>query len=156
VPADQSTRLESELDRRPRVLIVEDNQINRTVVEAILHKLGVQTAVAHNGREGIEMAGAHAYDAILMDCMMPEVDGFKATREIRKGERNHDVPIIAMTSMSMPGDRELCMTAGMDDYLSKPLRRAELDAAIHRWLPIKPPVGHQDADNDDRSGTKVT
>jgi PAS domain S-box-containing protein len=122
-------------DRGQLVLIAEDNEINRTVVLALLAKLGLQAAVAHNGREAIEMAAGHDYDAILMDCLMPEVDGFQATRRIREGEGARHVPIIAMTALSMPGDRERCLAAGMDDYLSKPIRRVALDAAIHRWLP---------------------
>ncbi len=122
-------------DRGLLVLIAEDNEINRTVICALLGKLGLQTAVAHNGREAIEMAAGHDYDAIFMDCLMPEVDGFQATREIREAERDRRVPIIAMTALSMPGDRERCMTVGMDDYLSKPIRHPALEAAVQRWLP---------------------
>jgi signal transduction histidine kinase/CheY-like chemotaxis protein/HPt (histidine-containing phosphotransfer) domain-containing protein len=122
-------------DRDLLVLVAEDNEINRSVVEALLKKLGLQTAAAHNGREAVEMAAAHHYDAIMMDCLMPELDGFQATREIREAENGRHVPIIAMTALSMPGDRERCMAAGMDDYLSKPIRRSALDAAVERWLP---------------------
>jgi PAS domain S-box-containing protein len=134
----------------PAVLIAEDNEINRTVVLALLTKMGLQAAVAHNGREAIEMAAGHDYDAILMDCLMPEVDGFQATRHIREGEHARHVPIIAMTALSMPGDHERCLAAGMDDYLSKPIRRAALDAAMRRWLPAlasrvsAPSVGDDD------------
>jgi len=117
------------------VLVAEDNEINRTVIQALLGKLGLQTAVAHNGREAVEMAAGHAYDAIFMDCLMPDTDGFQATREIRRGENGHHVPIIAMTALSMPGDPERCLAAGMDDYLSKPIRTAALDEAVERWLP---------------------
>jgi PAS domain S-box-containing protein len=117
------------------VLLAEDDEINRIVAQALLAKLGVQTAVAHDGREAIAMAGAHDYDAILMDCMMPEVDGLQATRQIRAREGTSHVPIIAMTALAMPGDRERCLEAGMDDYLTKPVRLATLDAVIHRWLP---------------------
>jgi len=81
------------------------------------------------------MAAAHAYDAILMDCMMPEVDGLQATQEIRAAEGASHVPIIAMTALAMPGDRERCLAAGMDDYLSKPVRLETLGAVMHRWLP---------------------
>jgi|GEM_PF-2283140 len=123
------------IHRGQLVLVAEDNEINRTVVEALLAKLGLETAVAHNGREAMEMAAGYNYDAILMDCLMPELDGFQATREIRRGEGARHVPIIAMTALSMPGDRERCLAAGMDDYLSKPIRRNALDAALLRWLP---------------------
>jgi CheY-like chemotaxis protein/HPt (histidine-containing phosphotransfer) domain-containing protein len=126
-------------DRGLLVLIAEDNEINRTVILALLAKLGLQAAVAHNGREAIEMAAGHDYDAILMDCLMPEVDGFQATLRIREDEHARHVPIIAMTALSMPGDRERCLAAGMDDYLSKPIRRVALDAAIQRWLPADEP-----------------
>jgi two-component system sensor histidine kinase/response regulator len=121
------------------VLVAEDNEINRTVIQALLGKLGLQTAVAHNGREAIEMAAGHVYDAIFMDCLMPDTDGFQATREIRSGENGRRVPIIAMTALSMPGDPERCLAAGMDDYLSKPIRTVELNEAIERWLPAGTP-----------------
>jgi len=114
------------------VLLAEDEEINRVVAQALLAKLGVRSAVARNGREAVEMAGAHDYDAILMDCMMPELDGLQATREIRAVESTRHVPIIAMTALAMSGDRERCLLAGMDDYLSKPARLAALDAAIQR------------------------
>jgi CheY-like chemotaxis protein/HPt (histidine-containing phosphotransfer) domain-containing protein len=119
------------------ILVAEDNEINRTVVTALLNKLGLQVAVARNGREAIEMAGEHDYDAILMDCLMPEVDGFQATRQIREAEGALHVPIVAMTALSMPGDRERCFAAGMDDYLSKPIRGTALEGVIQRWLPTE-------------------
>jgi PAS domain S-box-containing protein len=122
-------------DRDLLVLIAEDEEINCIVTQALLTKLGLQAAVARDGREAIEMATAHDYDAILMDCMMPNVDGLQATRQIREAEGPSHVPIIAMTALSMPGDRERCLAAGMDDYISKPVRLSTLDAVIHRWLP---------------------
>jgi PAS domain S-box-containing protein len=114
------------------VLLAEDNAINRIVAEALLAKLGMETTVAHNGREAVNLAGAHDYDAILMDCMMPELDGLQATRQIRAAEDARRVPIIAMTALAMPGDREACLAAGMDDYVSKPVRLPALEAAIRR------------------------
>jgi PAS domain S-box-containing protein len=122
-------------DRGLLVLLAEDNKVNCKVAQALLTALGVQTAVAHNGREAIEMAAGHDYDAIFMDCDMPDVDGFQATRQIRAAEHDSHIPIIALTALSMPGDRERCLAAGMDDYLSKPVRRATLNTAIQRWLP---------------------
>jgi CheY-like chemotaxis protein len=86
-----------------------------SLVQALLAKLGVRTEVARNWREAVEMAGAEDYDAILMDCMMPELDGLQATREIRAAESTRHVPIIAMTALAMSGDRERCLLAGMDD-----------------------------------------
>jgi PAS domain S-box-containing protein len=122
-------------DGGPLVLVAEDNEINRLVAKVLLDKLGLRMAVACDGREAIQMASVHAYDAILMDCMMPEIDGLQATREIRAAEGAGHVPIIAMTALAMPGDRERCLAAGMDDYLSKPVRLETLGAVIHRWLP---------------------
>jgi CheY-like chemotaxis protein len=120
--------------REPVVLIAEDNEVNCTLAQALLHKRGVQTAIAHNGREAVAMAAARAYAAILMDCQMPDVDGYEATRQIRAAEHGRHVPIVAMTAHSMPGDRERCLAAGMDDYLPKPLRISQLDVVIERWL----------------------
>ena len=139
------------------VLVAEDNEINRAVVEALLAKLGLDSAVAHNGLEAMEMAAGYNYDAILMDCLMPELDGFQATRGIRKGEGARHVPIIAMTALSMPGDRERCLAAGMDDYLSKPIRRTALDAALLRWLPSneQPAPGDEEPQTESESDGEV-
>jgi PAS domain S-box-containing protein len=120
------------------VLLAEDNVINCIVAEALLTKLGMETMVAHNGREAVDLAGAHRYDAILMDCMMPELDGLQATRQIRAAEGSRRVPIIAMTALAMPGDREACLAAGMDDYVSKPVRLPALKAAIRRATSREP------------------
>ena len=114
------------------VLLADDEEINRVLGTALLAKLGYRTAIAHDGREAVEMAGACDYDAILMDCMMPAVDGLQATREIRAAEGTRRVPIIALTALAMPGDRERCLQAGMDDYLTKPVRLPALDAALRR------------------------
>jgi two-component system, sensor histidine kinase and response regulator len=118
----------------PLVLLAEDNKINRTVAIALLNKQGLRTDAALNGREAAEMALAGDYAAILMDCQMPELDGYEATRRIRAQERDRHVPIIAMTAHSMPGDRERCLAAGMDDYLSKPVRTEQLEAIVKRWF----------------------
>jgi two-component system, sensor histidine kinase and response regulator len=119
----------------PLVLIAEDNEINQAVAKALLTRSGLLTAIAHNGREALEMALANDYAAVLMDCQMPELDGYDATRAIRDAEGARHVPIIAMTAHSMPGDRERCLAAGMDDYLSKPVRAGQLQAVIERWVP---------------------
>jgi CheY-like chemotaxis protein len=100
----------------------------------MLGKQGVRTEIAHNGREAVEMALSHDYAAILMDCQMPELDGYEATRLIRDAERGRHVPIIAMTAHSMTGDRERCLAAGMDDYLSKPIRAEELATVMDEQL----------------------
>jgi CheY-like chemotaxis protein len=121
------------------VLVVEDDAINRTVVLALLAERALQTAIACDGRVAIEMVARDHYDAILMDCMMPELDGFQATREIRAAEYGSHVPIIAMTALTGPADRARCLGAGMDDYLTKPLFGANLNAALDRWLAPAPP-----------------
>ena len=128
----------------PRILIAEDNEINHAVAKALLIKQGLQAAIAHNGREAVEMASAGNYAAILMDCQMPELDGYEATRRIRAAEGARHVPIIAMTAHSMPGDRERCLAAGMDDYLSKPVRAEQLESAMARWLTGHDPVTQTD------------
>jgi CheY-like chemotaxis protein len=123
---------------RARVLIVEDNAVNQMVAARLLEKLGCRVDVAANGREAVEMVGLLPYDAIFMDCQMPEMDGFEATQEIRRREGSsvHRL-IIAMTANAMQGDRKRCLDAGMDDYVSKPMRKADLTEALERHLPKK-------------------
>ncbi len=126
-----------------RVLIVEDNAVNQMVAARLLEKLGCRVDVAANGREAVEMVGLLPYDAIFMDCQMPEMDGFEATQEIRRREgSSFHHPIIAMTANAMLGDRERCLDAGMDDYVSKPIRKADLTETLERHLPqnLKPNV----------------
>jgi diguanylate cyclase (GGDEF)-like protein len=118
----------------PLVLVVDDDEISCAVAKAMLAKRGVRTEVAHDGLEAVQMAGASEYAAILMDCQMPELDGYEATRRIRAAEGDHHVPIIAMTADSRLGGREPCLQAGMDDYLAKPLRDDQLDDALRQWL----------------------
>jgi two-component system, sensor histidine kinase and response regulator len=132
----------------PLVLVAEDNEINDAVAKALLIRQGLRATVAHNGSEAVEMALENDYAAILMDCQMPEVDGYEATRRIRGSEHGRHVPIIAMTAHSMPGDRERCLAAGMDDYISKPVRPEQLQSVMKRWLsdyePRIPPDGIDD------------
>ena len=111
-----------------RILLAEDNVVNRAVAAAILGKCGHTIVHAVNGREAVEAAVREAFDIIFMDVQMPEMDGFEATRRIREGEEpaGRHTPIVAMTAHVMAGDRERCLTAGMDDYLSKPLNKIEL------------------------------
>jgi len=135
LPAPKRVKKRSS-ERGQTVLLAEDNEINRMLAEVLLGDLGLETEVASHGREAIEMAAARQYEAIFMDCQMPVVDGFEATREIRAAEVGRRVPIIAMTALSMPGDRERCLAAGADDYLTKPIRLEELEAIVERWLPL--------------------
>jgi len=122
--------------RTSRLLLAEDNPINREVALAMLRSLGVAADTAEDGRAAVEAAARGGYDLVLMDCQMPEMDGFTATRAIRAREAGGSsrLPIVALTANAMRGDREACLEAGMDDYLSKPFSRAQLQAVIERWL----------------------
>jgi CheY-like chemotaxis protein len=122
---------------RGRILLVEDNPVNQEVAVAMLGKLGWVPDVAGNGREALAALNRMAYDLVLMDCQMPELDGFETTRRIRALEPatlNPRVPVIAMTANAMQGDMQLCLDAGMDDYIAKPIRSGELMSKIERWL----------------------
>jgi CheY-like chemotaxis protein/HPt (histidine-containing phosphotransfer) domain-containing protein len=134
------------------VLIAEDNDINCVVARALLNKRGLQVDIAHNGREAVEMAAKHNYAVIFMDCHMPEVDGFEATRRIRAAASERRVPIIAMTALSMAGDRERCLAAGMDDYVAKPIRGEQLEEVLERWLAPGPAEGEPAVANQGTQG----
>jgi CheY-like chemotaxis protein/HPt (histidine-containing phosphotransfer) domain-containing protein len=119
------------------VLLVEDNEVNRQVAQRLLTLSGVSFSVAENGQEAVDALAERNFDAVLMDCQMPVMDGYTATRVLRQREtETHGarVPIIAMTANAMAGDREKCLGAGMDDYLSKPLNRALLEQTLRKWL----------------------
>jgi CheY-like chemotaxis protein len=118
-----------------RVLLAEDNPINRDVAMAMLEDLGCQVEVVETGRAACDAVTRTAFDLVLMDCQMPEVDGFEATRELRRREHaggTRRVPIVALTANALPGDRERCLEAGMDDFIRKPFRREDLRVAILR------------------------
>jgi PAS domain S-box-containing protein len=124
-----------------RLLLVEDNLVNQRVALAVLRKLGLTPELAVNGLEALEAAKARTFDLILMDCQMPEMDGFEATRRIREQEGGtRHVPILAMTANAMSGDRERCLEAGMDDYLAKPIAILDLKEALMHWLPPAVPT----------------
>jgi two-component system, sensor histidine kinase and response regulator len=118
-----------------RVLVVEDNPINQTVAAGILAKLGYNSDVAANGIEALDALARREYDAVLMDCQMPEMDGYEATVELRRREAGaRRVPVIAMTAAAMEGDRDRALAAGMDDYVPKPVRADELQRALRQWV----------------------
>ncbi len=123
--------------KEARILVVDDNATNRMVATKILEKLGYLAETVDSGHEALRALGASDYDLVFMDCQMPELDGLQATRMIREGKasnRNRDVAVVAMTAHAMKGDRELCLEAGMNDYLTKPVRATEVSAALERWL----------------------
>ncbi len=117
------------------VLIAEDNAVNQRLAAMQLRVLGYSVDVAANGHEAVAAVARGGYALVLMDCQMPDLDGFGATRLIRSKEQaGRRVPIIAMTANAMQGDREACLAAGMDDYLTKPVRLDELRAMLERWI----------------------
>src|SRR5690606_17653412 len=123
--------------RKPRVLLVEDNPVNLMVGQRLLGVLGITCDTASNGEAALLRMSASRYDIVLMDCQMPVMDGYTATRRWREDEEaagdGRRLPIIAMTANAMAGDRQKCLDAGMDDYLPKPVTRSELEAGRHRW-----------------------
>jgi CheY-like chemotaxis protein len=123
--------------RGTRVLVAEDNPVNQRVAVRMLERLGLQADVARDGRAALRRLADQPYALVLMDCQMPELDGFEATARIRASEPlDQHVPIVAMTASAMRGDRERCLAAGMDDYIAKPVRIEDLEAVLGRWLPL--------------------
>jgi CheY-like chemotaxis protein len=118
-------------------LLVEDNTINQKVASLMLEKLGYRVDVAANGFEALSAMASVNYDVILMDCVMPEMDGFEATRHLRSiGGHAAQVPVIAMTASAFAEDRLACLAAGMTDFLSKPVRESELGSKLDHWLSL--------------------
>ena len=141
------------LPHASRVLLVEDNAVNRKVMLHVLGKLGVVPEIAVNGREAVQAASRERFDLILMDCQMPEMDGFEATEEIRRVEEHTGTrqTIVAMTANAMPGDRERCIGAGMDDYLVKPIEPEAVKKMLLRYSPATLAEAAIDADRLDKT-----
>jgi CheY-like chemotaxis protein len=133
--------------RKRRVLLAEDNKVNQMLAVAILKKRGYDVSVADNGREAVDLVQRSEFDVVLMDVQMPELDGFEATGLIRAAEveTTRRLPIIAVTAHAMEGDRQRCLEAGMDDYVSKPIDPDKLEAAILRWTGKLPDFEHSRA-----------
>jgi PAS domain S-box-containing protein len=124
--------------KRRRILVVEDNITNQKVAMGMLRKLGYRADAAADGREAVKALETLPYDLVLMDCQMPEMDGFEATAIIRDPAsfvRDHDLPVIALTAYAMKGDRERCLAVGMNDYLAKPITLPALSEMLEKWLP---------------------
>ncbi|MBU1023585.1 response regulator, partial [bacterium] len=140
------------------ILLAEDNKTNQKVATTLLTKLGFKVDAVENGVECINILSKQNYDVVLMDCQMPEMDGYETTRHIRGKDStvlNHDIPIIAMTANAMQGDREKCINAGMDDYVPKPINPGDLKKALKKWLEqpcdisdIEPETTQDDSDRD--------
>ncbi len=123
-----------------KLLLAEDNEANQFVAEELLSLVGAVLDIAENGRIALEKVRQQDYDAILMDVQMPEMDGLEATRRIRAEFPDRKLPIIALTANAMKGDLEICLEAGMDDYVTKPLDRQQLFHTLRKWLPSAPPT----------------
>jgi signal transduction histidine kinase/ActR/RegA family two-component response regulator len=119
----------------PRILVVDDNNVNQLVARSMLSRMGLACDLVNNGREALDALLLRDYDCVLMDCQMPEMDGYAATRAHRAREQGRRTPILAMTAHAMAGDREKCLEAGMDDYLTKPITMEQLRSALARYLP---------------------
>ncbi|HNO13179.1 MAG TPA: response regulator [Accumulibacter sp.] len=142
-PANAAARpLASAVERRlsGQVLLVEDNAVNQLVTQAFLEAFGWQVSLAENGLQAVERTAVQRLDLVLMDCQMPEIDGFEATRRIRARERalgtseQYGIPIIALMANAFEGDRERCFSTGMNDFIAKPFKQAELYSVLASWL----------------------
>lgn len=117
-----------------QVLLVEDNPVNQTVIEAMLRSLGYRVELVSDGAQAVQRFDPERHVAILMDCRLPVMDGYEASRQIRRRSPHWATPIIALTANALQGDREACLEAGMNDYLAKPFKRADLERTLQRWL----------------------
>jgi len=125
------------VNHKIRILLAEDNPVNQKVALAMLRNMGHQADAVANGEEAINVLQTVPYDLVLMDCHMPEMDGFEATRTIRRDESkvlNSRIPIIALTASAMQGDRERCIQAGMNDFIAKPVLKRALGEMIAKWM----------------------
>jgi CheY-like chemotaxis protein/nitrogen-specific signal transduction histidine kinase len=155
-PGEPAAAAATPTRRYPRqglVLIVDDNPVNQLVAARAVSRLGYLTEVVSGGQQALEAVAAGQFDAILLDCQMPGMDGYETALEIRRREAGHGhIPIIAATANATEGDHGKCEASGMDDYLPKPIRFAELEAALDRWVahpvPVTPPLFFENSPND--------
>jgi CheY-like chemotaxis protein len=120
-----------------RVLLVEDNEINRIVLKELLEKQGIQVQIAENGVEALNNMEHNGYDCVLMDVQMPIMDGFQATRRLKEISTLKDIPVIAMTANAMQQDRQKCLEVGMVDFISKPILPLTLYQVLSKWIKVK-------------------
>jgi CheY-like chemotaxis protein/HPt (histidine-containing phosphotransfer) domain-containing protein len=134
---------------RCRILVADDNPVNRQIAQRLLEKLGAAADAAADGRQAVEMHVARRYDLILMDCEMPDTDGYQATALLRSLETGGRTPVIALTASTAQDERARCLDAGMDDFLAKPIRAQTLQQILARWLPVTqaPPI-HGDSGDE--------
>jgi CheY-like chemotaxis protein len=128
--------VEQPLAHRARILLVEDNPVNQLVAKGMLSKLGCEVVVTSHGGEALQQLERGQFDLVLMDCNMPVMDGYEATRLIRQSGKWPGLPIIALTANAMPEEREHCKNAGMNDYLAKPFHREELNYLLEQWIAV--------------------
>jgi CheY-like chemotaxis protein len=139
-PTTRTTeREEASLDHRARlrgakILLVEDNAINREIALTVLRSAGIVVSVAYDGQEALEMLGQERFDGVLMDCQMPVMDGYAATRALRQQPQWRDLPVIAMTANALVGDRDKVLAAGMNDHIAKPIKVDQMFATLARWV----------------------
>jgi two-component system, sensor histidine kinase len=143
-PTVRDTPLPADQGNGQPVLLVEDNPVNQTVIEAMLRSLGYRVSLVGDGAQAVYQVSQQHYAAILMDCRLPIMDGYEATRQIRHLPGCAELPIIALTANALQGDREACLQSGMNDYLAKPFKRADLQRILQRWLPPRPSTGSQE------------
>ena len=135
LPTPEPTKRRPAGDGQGRpVLLVEDNPVNQTVIEAMLRSLGYEVCVVDDGAKAVEQTRTRRFAAVLMDCRLPVLDGYDASRRIRRLPGCAELPIIALTANALEGDREACLAAGMNDYLAKPFKRADLQQILLHWL----------------------
>ena len=147
----QRAPLEFMAERKPKILLAEDNAINQAIAARMLERQGCSVAIANNGREAVTAVKNSAFDLVLMDIQMPEMDGLEATIKIRENEvaSHRRIPIIAMTAHAMKGDEEMCVAAGMDGYLTKPVQSKKLFEVIYRALSAAPAAVTQEVHCDE-------
>jgi two-component system, sensor histidine kinase and response regulator len=130
-------------------LVAEDNPVNQVVIETMLRQRGLEVDLANDGLDALARLDPERHVAVFMDCQMPNLDGYETTARIRAEEpEGRHVPIVAMTAHAFAGDRERCLRAGMDDYLSKPLRAADVDPVLERWIAARAPAGDELVDGE--------